>query len=179
MPSFPLTEVGHYLWKVVKVTGKLGYPFCNFSLFPPALCIPARTSRGIYGRCLSTRLRQTLDRCSQVFISLAMGLHPSCYSDDILHVMSMATLGTPYNRPARLIRHRGPHPDCCAESHVCSATKLISARWRCNRTDMKSSSTMDAHPVIRTYPKRAVVPAWRCMITNSSAVSKTWPIEVT
>ena len=77
---------------------------------------------------------------------LAVRLHPSCYRDDIHPVISIShSQGTIQSAGTHLmvIRHRVPHEEGCDESHASSATKPIYARWRCNRTDMKSATMVN------------------------------------
>lgn len=67
--------------------------------------------------------------CGQAVILLAMGLHPSFSGDDIPSVMSIShsqttiqSTGTPDPPPG------SPHRECCAESHIDSATKFTYLR---------------------------------------------------
>ena len=148
MPSCPLTNVGLDIWQVVKGTRGSVTPFV------PSLCFHARCaslrrplegSRETYGKCLSIQLCQMSDKCGQVFILLAMRLHPSCSGDDTPSVMSISHSQTTIQSPGRL----DPPPSTLdMESPALQATSVpppnlhIYACWRCNRTDMKSSGTM-------------------------------------
>lgn len=120
-------------------------PFGNFPLLPPPLYIPPRPLEGFI-ESIHRLKRAEHPRDGATFLyCLTTRLGPSCLVTTFTRHVDKP-LGTPYSRSAHSIRHWSPSTPRI-ESHSAPLPNLSTlVMWHCNGTDMKSRTTVSAHP---------------------------------